>query len=399
MKNRKIIALIMVSVFCLSSCSTRYKDIIEQDINTEQVTTASSAEEETDETTETEDSDEPVRPQMPDMSEKWDVRYGGEQYCQGSPYLIDAYSFSNESGFMFSCTVFMPKEAKEGEKFPVVLMNSGLRTTGNITEVVDEETGQTTQLVDSDPSNREECLLGTALNEENIGLIVIEPFGSLAVTYMYFDDTETEGGDLAEGSAKTLKGYYFNNTYKSEEALIDVVLDNLGNISGADPSRVVLASRDYHNIAATGNAARNQEKFKGLIMIDPSADLIEKIRNEYPDKESLKDVYDPKAGMGLDYMYEIYDLDLKEESSKLSTNTKVFIGKDKSRTDYTDPNNDRGIVNNTLANSESAESIYPNCDPEIVDTTSFIYTNAPSEETKNSINKIVTSCKIFLQQR
>ena len=60
---------------------------------------------------------------MLDMSEKWKVIIGGEINVKGSAFTCDTYGFMNESGYIFACSVFMPKGAKDGEKYPVVLMN------------------------------------------------------------------------------------------------------------------------------------------------------------------------------------------------------------------------------------------------------------------------------------
>ena len=183
-----------------------------------------------------------------------------------------------------------------------------------------------------------------------------------------------------------------------DKAYTDVILDSLGEFSGVDPDKVILASRDYHNIAVTESAAKNQARIKGLIMIDPSVGLSEKIRKENPEKETLKNVDDIKAGMAMDYMYELYDLDLKAEAGKLNTDTKIFISKKKMKADTSVPENDKGIVNGTLATKESAEEYYPNSAPEILETTYFVYTSQPSAEMQSSLDKIVSYCKMLFKK-
>lgn len=414
MKIRKLLAVLMLSVFCLSGCSNQYKDVIEQAQKAEQTTTVSEdKKDDPDKKSEEEESDETIP--LPDMTEKWEIKDGGEQYADGTMILCDTYGFVNESGYQFACDVFLPKDVKDGDKCPVVVMNNGLQATWSMTDIVQlkpgavpDENGEfkpedmvssgekKAEISEMYASSRPESLLAEALNKEGIGLIVIEPFGSLTVYNTFLGAAkQSEEGFSTMGETK---GHEFQNTYTVDKAYIDVVLDNLENIPGVDPSNVILASRDYHNIAATQCAAKDQQNLKGLLMIDPSTELIEKIRKENPEKGAIKGLDDAKAGMAMDYMYEIYDLDLKSESDKLNIDTKVFISKEKMQADTTNPKYDKGIVNGTLATEETAENCYPNCAPEVLDTTNFIYTSDPSEETKTSINKIVSYCNMLFSK-
>lgn len=419
MKHRKILAVLLLSVFCLSGCSDRYRDVIEKDMETEQTTTASAS---GDKTSESDKKDEEKKTEedegipMPDMSEEWEIRYGGEQYCNGTDDIAcDTYGFINKSGYQFACSVFLPDTAKDGKDCPVILMNNGLQSTWSLQESVfqvkkgavpdadgnykeedlEKTEVKTPQISVIYASYRPEILLAKALNDEGIGLIIIEPFESIAV-YNTFWAVSKEAGD--SDISLQPQGGSFQINYAVDKAFMDIVLNNIGEISGADPSKVILASRDYHNIAATQLAAQNQDKISGLVMIDPCTGLTDKIRKEYPEKESLKGIDEPKAGMAMDYLYDLYDIDLKEESSKLNINTKIFISDELKKADTTDPKYDRGIVNDTLASIDSAKEFYPNSAPEAVDTSDFIFTSTPSSEQTNSITKIVSFCKMLANQ-
>ena len=414
MKIKRLLAVLMLSAFCLSGCSDQYKDAIEKDIKTEQTTTVSETKEKTKESDKKSEEEDDTIPAA-DMTGTWDIKDGGEDYAYNTDILCDTYGFINDKGYQFACDVFLPESAKNGEKCPVVVMNNGLQANWAMTEVIQvkpgavpdangnykdedmESSGQKIPLMNEIfASSKPESLLADALNKEGIGLIVIEPFGSMNVYNTFLGVAKnSEAGTM---SIDEPKGREVQITYSVDKAFIDVVLDNLENMKGVDSSEVILASRDYHNIAATQSAVKNQQKIKGLIMIDPSVTLSEKIREEYPEKDTVKGLSDEKSAMAMDYMYEIYDLDLKEESSKLNTDTKVFISKEKIQGDTTNPKYDKGIVNGTLATSESAESIYPNCAPEVLDTTDFTFTSSPSEETKNSIKPIVSYCKMFFKK-
>ena len=392
MKLKKLLAVLMLSVFCLSGCSNKFDEMVEMEQKAEQNTTTVFETSGSEKESETEETAETIP--MLDMSEKWKVIIGGEINVKGSAFTCDTYGFMNESGYIFACSVFMPKGAKDGEKYPVVLMNNGLQISQEMLDLDGTGEAKEYMCVESD-SNKLESLLADGLNKKDIGLIVIEPLGSYAA-YGTLWGVQQNSDDPS--SADDAKGWYYQNTYDVDKAYMDVVLDNLGEINGADPSNVILASRDFHNIAVTQSAVKNKEKIKGLVMLDPCTDLIEKIRKEYPDKEELKDVEDTKAVMAPDYMYELYDLDLKAESDKLNIDTKVFISKEKMKTDISVPENDRGIVNGTLATKESAEKCYPNSAPEILDTTDFIYTSQPSDKTVSSIKKVVSYCDEFLKK-
>lgn len=66
MKLRKLFAVLMLSVFCLSGCSDRYRDVIEKDMKTEQTTTASAS---GDKTSESDKKDEEKKTEAVDTSD------------------------------------------------------------------------------------------------------------------------------------------------------------------------------------------------------------------------------------------------------------------------------------------------------------------------------------------
>ena len=359
MKLRKLLAVLMLSVFCFSGCSNQLKEVSEMEKEIEQTTTTAATTEKI--------FNEQIRESEsePDMSEKWEVVFGGEDSCDGVRY--ESYAFINESGYQFACSVFLPKTAKNGMNCPVVLMNNGIWTGSGS----DEGPGVYEWFNSTDP----EILLADALREADMGMIVIEPFGSPAVYGTLLGAADVKGESRSD--VPYAKGDEYNNSLSVDKAYTDIVLDNLGNIPGVDPSQVILASRKYHNITVTKNAIQNQERIKGLLMIDPCMDRESGMASGY---------------MASDYIQELKEMNLKTEAGKLNTDTKIFFSKEKVKDDV--------LVSEdgTPALIENAKNVYPNSAPEILDTTDFYWEHKPSDEKKHSIKTIVSYCNNIFEK-
>jgi hypothetical protein len=242
----------------------------------------------------------------------------------------------------------------------------------------DEQSGLSA-ILGGESSHLSEQLLATALNEENMGLIVIEPFGSNMVYSSLLGAADINGESRAD--VPFAQGEDNNNSYTVDKGYMNVILDNLESISGVDPSRVVLASRGFHNISVTQSAIMNQDRIKGFLMIDPCMDYQSAIRSYSINPES-----DCTSYMAPGYASEIKDLNLKTEAGKLNVDNKVFFSK-ANENDY-DSLAEEGAP--TLL--ESAKNCYPNSTPETLDTTDFSWEYKPSKAKEHSVKKIVSYC-------
>ena len=245
-------------------------------------------------------------------------------------------------------------------------------------------------------------LLAAGLNKEGIALIVIEPFESLAVYNAFLGMANAALENTADFS---VKGYETDNTFTAEKAMIDIVLDHIQDISGVKDSGIILASSGFHNIAATQSAVKHQDKISGLVMLDPAAHLSDKIRLKYKDKEALKDINYKNAdkeyelsGLDSNYMYDLYDIDLSLECSKLTCSSKIFISKENINADTSDPQYDKGMLNGTWLTAEEAEKYYKGSAPELVETTDLSYIYNPPAAKTDSVQKIVSYCKQFFEK-
>ena len=372
MRLRKLFAVLMLSVFCLSGCSNQLKEVSEMEKEIEQTTTtAAVVDKKIGELVQVSDSE-------PDMSEKWEVVYGGEDANNG--VKSDHYAFINESGYQFACGVYLPETAKNGMSCPFVLMNNGVW----VGMGTDEEDGFS-MVMGWASSYPREVMLATALNEEGIGLVVIEPFGSTSVYGTLLGAAEVKGESMAD--VPYAKGNENNNSFAVDKAYTEILLDHLGEISGLDPDRIILASRGYHNITVTQNAIMNQDKIKGFLMIDPCMDYQTAVRScsLKPDEETI-------GYIASGYTGELNKMNLKTEAGKLNVDTKIFFSKDAEK-DY-----DSFAEEGAPALPEYAKNFYPNSAPEILDTTEFFWEYEPDDKMTHSIKSIVSYCNNIFEK-